>query len=237
MGDKCVVNGIGGVCVVFGWLAAVGCVVGLGGAGLPFVLNLFLLMSRSCLSCWMRRYCGVVGVMGVGSLWVGCGGAVGVLGGNSSRAVTGLSHGVSSCVWFAASAAVGVFGGVGDGGIAGSAQSEPFGVRRWVRGLNGAGLSGRGVVFVFGGGCVCGRVVISVVGCLLRVRFIRSFARSGFPHCVYAVVQPSSTGCLACLAVRCLRAGIIVVVTSGSNCLPVLSPGLPVLRYAFELFK
>ena len=39
------------VYVVFGWLAAVDCVVGLGGAGLPFVLNLFLLMSRSCLSC------------------------------------------------------------------------------------------------------------------------------------------------------------------------------------------
>ena len=62
MGDMCVVNGVVGVCIEIVWLAAVGCVVDLGSAGLPFVLNLFLLMSRSCLSCCMRRYCGVVGV-------------------------------------------------------------------------------------------------------------------------------------------------------------------------------
>ena len=68
MGDMCVVNGVVGVCIEIVWLAAVGCVVDLGSAGLPFVLNLFLLMSRSCLSCCMRRYCGVVGVGGVGAL-------------------------------------------------------------------------------------------------------------------------------------------------------------------------
>ena len=70
MGDMDVMNGVceSDVCVGFGWLAAGCCFGDLCGAGLPFDLNLFLLMSRSCRSCCMRRYCGVVGVRGVGAL-------------------------------------------------------------------------------------------------------------------------------------------------------------------------
>lgn len=66
MGDIDTLNGVWGrgVSVGLGWLAALGCVGGLGGAGLLCFLNLFRLMSRSCLSCCMRWYCGVVGVGG-----------------------------------------------------------------------------------------------------------------------------------------------------------------------------
>ena len=69
IGDIEVLKGDWGdvVCGVFGWLAAVGWFGELGGAGLPFVLNRFLLMSLSCLSCCVRRYWGVVGVEGVGA--------------------------------------------------------------------------------------------------------------------------------------------------------------------------
>ena len=68
MGDMCVVNGVVGVCIEIVWVAAVGCVVELDSAGLPFVLNLFLLMSRSCLSCCVCRHWWVVGVEGVDTL-------------------------------------------------------------------------------------------------------------------------------------------------------------------------
>ena len=102
MGDMCAlscVNGVSvsGVCVVFCcWLAAVGCVGDLGGAVLPFVLNLFLFMRRNCLSCCARRYCGVVGVRGVIALWVHCGTIVMKIGFGCLLGVAVQVHGVLS---------------------------------------------------------------------------------------------------------------------------------------------
>ena len=57
----------GSVCVAVDVGCVVGWVAGLGAEFLFLVLNLFLLISRSCLSCCIRLYWGVAGISGVGA--------------------------------------------------------------------------------------------------------------------------------------------------------------------------